>query len=546
MSFPAFALLMVLAFLALPRRDATVTTSGAAVQMRAQRVALGPTVPAGEVYVADYLPSGYVTDGSVDYRAEVQRALDAAGNGTLRLPAVPLRVDAPTGQNWALIVRTGLKLVGSPGSVLVAGTPAVQVLRAENVEGLVLAGFTVRGKGGDGLGLAHGLVQVTGGRAVRVRDVTVLDSDADGIALSGLRDASVEGCVVLGASKSAIYLNACESGRVTGNLVRDFGGQQLFGGKVVGAGIQLSSCTDVVCSDNVVTDGVGIGLLCNALVGGAAPRGNVLASNRIARVDNVTTPDVSGGIRLANGAPDKSTLTLVEGNSIQRCGRFGLYVENHGASAVLDNLVTESTHCGLVVSTIDDLQVVGNVLLGNDTSHTGGQASIYLLNGARRVRCEGNVTSAPPLLAGLPTSSPCATSRAAATTTSSRRSPMAPRRPVRHLAARRDGLQHAAFERRAAGLGVRDGGDAGGVERAGAGEVEAEARFARWQASSVRARARHATSSPRWTRSSLVRTRPSQRHRVRATATLRAAPLATGRALATLAPRSLVEPRTRL
>jgi hypothetical protein len=47
----------------------------------------------GSLNVAAFLPAGYVTDGSISYQAELQKALDAAEGRTLVFPPLVYRVD---------------------------------------------------------------------------------------------------------------------------------------------------------------------------------------------------------------------------------------------------------------------------------------------------------------------------------------------------------------------------------------------------------------------------------------------------------------------
>src|SRR5688572_4931481 len=62
---------------------------------------------AKDLELAEFLPAGYVTDGSVSYQREVQQAIDAAAAGQRRLILPPMKylVDE---QGWQL--RSGLCL----------------------------------------------------------------------------------------------------------------------------------------------------------------------------------------------------------------------------------------------------------------------------------------------------------------------------------------------------------------------------------------------------------------------------------------------------
>lgn len=345
--------------------------------------------------VLEFLPAGYAIDGSVDYRAELQRAIEASVGATLELPDFPIRIGRAPGQVYGVRLLSGTHLVGQPTSLLFTDEPGLQLLRGEGVENLTVESVALRGPGGDGHGLAHGLLQITGGHDVALRHLDVWSADCDGIALSQVERCRIESCIVIGASKSAIYLTACDGAIVQGNHVREFGGHVAPSGKRVGVGLQLSSCRDVVCSDNLVAYGLGVGILCNANQSGAAPKGHLIANNRVHGVTNGDNPGVSGGIRLANGSADKRTETLVTGNSVSNCGWNGLYLENHDGSLVSGNLVTRSERAGVLVSTIDGLQLTDNLVTQSGTANSEATPAIHLVNGARNVVSRGNGGGAP-------------------------------------------------------------------------------------------------------------------------------------------------------
>lgn len=350
-----------------------------------------PSAPSSyEVHAVDYLPSGHVTDGSVDYTEELQCALDAAAGRLLRLPDFPVLVRPKASQPYCLLAPATIRVVGTHASRLTTDVGGVQVLRAEHVHGAHFEGFSIRGVGGDGSDMAHGLLQVTWGKDVRVRDVMVCQADADGIAIANVEGVLVHGCTVEGASKSALYLSDCSDATVSDNRVSDFGGHTWGGGLVIGVGIQLSSNADLSCNGNLVQDGVGIGILCGALSGGAPPRANSLVGNRVLDVSNPSNLNASGGIRLVNSSSDKDTQTLLSANAVRGCGAHGIYVQDHGGSSIVGNNVVESQRAGLLVSTVEDLWVAGNLVLASDTEQTGYSAGIQLINAARRVVAHGN------------------------------------------------------------------------------------------------------------------------------------------------------------
>lgn len=79
--------------------------------------------PLGRVYAVDYLPDGYVTDGSVDYRAELNIAAQVAADSKLMLimPDFPLLVGFDE-NTYGLVVPSGSAIYFPPGSSLNAET----------------------------------------------------------------------------------------------------------------------------------------------------------------------------------------------------------------------------------------------------------------------------------------------------------------------------------------------------------------------------------------------------------------------------------------
>jgi parallel beta-helix repeat protein len=386
---PILAILLLAAALALPRghRGDGDAQSSSLQQQEVARLAQAVQPAARDLRLLDFLPDGYVRDGSVDYRVELQRALDAAAGQTLVLPGFPVRVDRTPGQRFGVILRHGMTLRGTSASKLFTKETALQLLRAEAVMNLRLEGFSVEGPGGDGARLAHGLIQITGGERVSAIDLRISKADAAGIVIAQVDEVLVEGLVVEGASKAGIYLAACSKAIVRENQVRDFGGHRLEFGNPGGVGIQLSSCRDVLCTKNTVEDGLGIGILCNAFPGGARPVANVLTWNHVVAVANPNNPSVSGGIRLANGNKVKETRTHIAANTVQSCGANGIYVENHGSSVVRGNLVQDSTRAGILVGSIVGVALERNVVLESGE----GFEPIETADAARRLWLDGNV-----------------------------------------------------------------------------------------------------------------------------------------------------------
>jgi len=380
---------VVLAFAAIVSRPAApgVPAKSGGVSLPAS-TARGSNSPF--VLVTDWLPNNPVRDASIDYTVQVQNAIDAAANATLLLPDFPLRVSKRPNALHCLLVRTTIEIRGTSGSALVEAHGSCQILRVEGAKGVRLSGFTLKGRGGQGTALAHGILQVFGGEDITIEDVTALDSDADGIVIADARRVVIRGCRAVRTSKSGLYLSRCLGGVVADNLVEEGTGHITAQGAVVGTGIQLSSSTDVTCTGNVVRRGIGIGILCDSNSTGVAPTGCSIVANRVSEWRNAANPDVSCGIRLQNAAAERLTRTLVSSNTVERCGVHGIYVENQDGVSLLGNAVVSSDRSAICISTSRGTQVLGNVVLDPDAARTGSQAGLHLINAAADVIAQGN------------------------------------------------------------------------------------------------------------------------------------------------------------
>ncbi len=331
-----------------------------------------------ELELIHFLPTRYVTDGSVDYTAHVQRALDSARGRTLRLAPFPVLVSPPPRSNHCLVVRDSTHIVGGPACVLRTDVPAVQLLRIESTTGILLDGFSVQGVGGIGRNLAHGLIQVWNCENVELRGVRVSDADADAIAIANSSDVRVLGCSIDRGSKAGIYITACKSAVVDGNVVRDTVGHLAPPLKKVGAGILLLSNIDTVCSNNVVERGVGAGIVCGSNDQQREPEGVLITGNRVVGVQNAENPATSGGIVLANSQPNKRTHVVVASNSISACGQYAILVENHDGALVQGNAIRGSLASAIVVGHSRGVCVLDNVLTDINSELRNGQAGVYL------------------------------------------------------------------------------------------------------------------------------------------------------------------------
>lgn len=339
----------------------------------------GPTTaPSSVVELTHYLPLNAVSDGSIDYTASVQRALDAARGRTLRLAPFPVLVAPAPGRNYCLSIKSSIQIVGGPGCELRTTTPAVQLLRIEATAGILLDGFSLRGVGGVGRNLHHGLLQVWNCANLEVRGVRIVDADADALAVANSRDVRILGCSIERGSKAGIYVTACDDVVVDGNLVANTVGHFAPNGSMVGAGILLLSNIDTVCSNNVVERAVGVGIACGSNDRQRAPDGVLIVGNRVRGVSNPSNPATSGGIALANSQGEKRTHVLVASNSLRDCGQHAILVENHDGAVIQGNSIVASHTSAIVVGHSRAVSVLDNVLTDVNFERRNGQAGVFL------------------------------------------------------------------------------------------------------------------------------------------------------------------------
>lgn len=349
------------------------------------------TLPGSVIELTHYLPPNPSTSGTVDYTANVQRALDAARGRTLRLAPFPVLVSPLPGRKHCVLVNASTQIVGGPNCELRTDVPAVQLLRIESTAGILLDGFRVRGTGGVGRDLHHGLIQVWNCANVEVRGVRIVDADADAIAVANTRDVRILGCSIERGSKAGIYVTACDNVVVDGNVVANTVGHVAPGGAMVGAGILLLSNIDTVCSNNVVERGVGVGIVCGSNDRQRAPDGVVIIGNRVRGVSNPTNPATSGGIALANSQLEKRTHVLVTSNSIRDCGQHAILVENHDGALVQGNSIVASHLSAIVVGHSRGVTVLDNVLTDVNSELRNGQAGVFLHTHASGCLVRGTV-----------------------------------------------------------------------------------------------------------------------------------------------------------
>jgi len=381
------------------------------------------------VSIADFLPTGFVTDGSVSYQAEIQKAIDAAARDgrTLVFPPMTYRLD----ENGVEIrSRMTLVLYGAvfqldekcakDGSAFIGrDVSSVRFLGGEivgrndvwalgvNIRGIHLAGacrdirlegMRIRDLTSNGIGLFAD--ETSPARDVWVTDCVVENScnwygdylsekpgpekgsvrlDQGLIAFYHVHDFIVRGCRFDKSRSDGTHFFKCKQGQFVHNKV--YSAQM--------GGYFLETCTDVLAADNVVRDNGSRGVTIERGSSACTLRGNIVAN--------------SG--REGLWAPD-STGLVVTGNVFDRNGR-----KPNGTTArhVWNaNITVNEDPFDPTKSPVSDYLIQGNILYTTDSqiaamridasSATGIVVKDNVLRGEnRKILVEGDTPGAVEL-----------------------------------------------------------------------------------------------------------------------------------------------------
>ena len=160
---------------------------------------------ADELNVRDFLPSDFVTDGSVSYQREFQRAIDAAAAQRKQLVVPPITFLVEEG---GFQLRSGL-VVSMQGTVFILDKDRQQdgqVFAGKDVTDVTLSGGHIVGHNAawpDGVNIRG--IYITGASArIRIHSMNIRDLSSNGIGVFGtaqqpirdvvVRDVFVENC----------------------------------------------------------------------------------------------------------------------------------------------------------------------------------------------------------------------------------------------------------------------------------------------------------------------------------------------------------------
>jgi uncharacterized secreted repeat protein (TIGR03808 family) len=288
---------------------------------------------------------GLRPNAAEDQSQALQRAIEqaAAARVVLRLPPGFFRAGALQLPPYAAIAgvagATRIVMAGGPSMMAAAGSDHV------GISGLVLDGAGIP------LPERRGLLHVAQGRAVRIADCEIVNSERNGIALESV-EGEVTGNTINGGDAAIVSIDA-RGLRIAGNIVRGAGN----GGILVWRSAPGDDGTLVV--DNRIE-----GTMNKA--GGSGQWGNAI---NVFRADNV----IVRGNRIRNAAFSAvrgnaaSNLQIV-GNTCTGIGEVALYAEFGFEGALIANNIVDGAALGVSVTNFDKggrLAVVQGNLIRN-------------------------------------------------------------------------------------------------------------------------------------------------------------------------------------
>ena len=285
-----------------------------------------------------------VPGSATDQTAALQAALDAAtGRGApLELPAGRYRVGA-------LELRAGARIIGAAGATTLEFTGGGSFITADQADGILLEGLVLDGAY---QALDDGLVSIRNSRGVRLRQLTLTRSVANGISLVACAG-SVSDCNVTSVMQTAIRCVDAIGIEIAHNNIADCGNN----------GIQVWRSEDgedgsLVSANRIVR--------VRADSGGSGQNGNgvnVFRAGSVLVSGNRITDCAFSAVR-GNAASDIQII----GNSCSRLGEVAIYAEFGFEGALIANNLVDTAATGITVTNFNNggrLAVVQGNLVRN-------------------------------------------------------------------------------------------------------------------------------------------------------------------------------------
>jgi len=239
--------------------------------------------------------------------------------------------------------------------------------------GCVIQNFSIQTEDGGGK-TSHCIFLDNGANNTTIKNVTILDSDDDGIHIEGTNttDVTIQDCNILDVDGDGIFVdmdasntmtrmniinNTVQSAGGVGISIRDYQYGNCNGNTVSGStshGIQMALGVYNTVDDNVVTGNGAEGIQ----LGGSTD--NTVSSN-------TTTGNTNCGIEFT-GSAYRNTAS---GNTC-RTNQYGIYVESSEYASITGNVTEGNSASGVFIDDSPYSSVTGNVSTNDDSGEGGG------------------------------------------------------------------------------------------------------------------------------------------------------------------------------
>jgi uncharacterized secreted repeat protein (TIGR03808 family) len=285
-----------------------------------------------------------VPGSATDQTAALQAALDAATSRGL-----PLELPAGRYRLGALELRSGARIIGAAGATTLEFTGGGTFIAADQADGILLEGLVLDGAY---QALDDGLVSIRNSRGVRLRQLTLTRSVANGISLVACAG-SVSDCNVTSVMQTAIRSVDAIGIEIAHNDIADCGnnGIQVWRSEA-GEDGSLVSANRIV---RVRADSGGSGQNGNGV--------NVFRAGSVLVSGNRITDCAFSAVR-GNAASDIQII----GNSCSRLGEVAIYAEFGFEGALIANNLVDTAATGITVTNFNNggrLAVVQGNLVRN-------------------------------------------------------------------------------------------------------------------------------------------------------------------------------------
>ena len=347
------------------------------------------------IWVSSDNTTGIETGTYIYPYTTIADGLAASVAGTMVIVVTPQDGSAYAITDALVIPYNNIVLTGQGGSTIIDGDGLATGEHAISITGktgCAIMNMSIQTEDGGGK-TSHCIFLDNGANTTLIQNVTILDSDDDGIHIEGTNttDITIKDCNILDVDGDGIFVDMDASNTMTrmnilGNTVQSAGG----------VGISIRDYQYGNCNDNTVSGSTSHGVLLalgvyntindNVITGNGAEGIQLNGSTDNTVSGNTATGNTNVGIEFT-GASHRNTAS---GNTC-RTNQYGIYFESSDYCTASDNVTEGNSASGIFVDDSPYASVTGNVSTNDDSGEGGGGIVVM---GCSHVTVTGNTASA--------------------------------------------------------------------------------------------------------------------------------------------------------